>query len=108
MSDKLLSWFEKRRQSKSLVLAQRQMLKAIDTISELEEAVNAFCTGNRDEAEKRIEKLFQDEAEIDELRRTVYEELSKGELPTACREDLKSLIGRLDRTADFIYRLGFE
>lgn len=102
MSDKLSSWFEKRRQSKTLMLAQRQMLKAIDSISELEEAVNAFNVGNSNEVGKQIEQLFQDEVEIDELRREVYEELTKGELPTKYREDLKSLVGRLDRMADFV------
>lgn len=102
MSDRLLSWFEKRRQSKTLILAQHQMLKAIDTIGELEEAINAFCSGNSEEVKNRVEKLFQDEAEIDELRRAVYEELTKGELPPKYREDLKNLVGRLDRMADFI------
>jgi predicted phosphate transport protein (TIGR00153 family) len=102
LSDSLSTWFEKRRQSKTLMLAQHQMLKAIDSISELEEAVNAFTVGNSNEARKQIEQLFQDEAEIDELRREVYQELTKGELPTKYREDLKSLVGRLDRMADFV------
>jgi predicted phosphate transport protein (TIGR00153 family) len=102
LSDRLSTWFEKRRQSKTLMLAQRQMLKAIDSISELEKAVNAFNVGNSNEVGKQIEQLFQDEVEIDELRREVYEELTKGELPTKYREDLKSLVGRLDRMADFV------
>lgn len=102
MSDRLLTWFEKRRKSKTLVLAQRQIMNAIDTVSELEKAINAFCEGNREEVKKHIAKLFQEEAEIDELRRAVYEELTKGELPPKYREDLKSLVERLDRMADFV------
>lgn len=102
MSDRFLSWFEKRRQSKTIVLTQRLVLKAIDTINELEEAVNAFCNGNGEEVKKQVERLFQDETEIDELRRSAYEELTKGELPPKYREDLKNLIGRLDRLADYV------
>ena len=100
LSDRLLPWFEKRRKSKTLMLAQQQMMKAIDTVNILERALAAFCEGNREEAEQHIEKLFQVEAEIDNLRRAVFEELTKGELPTKYREDLKSLVGRLDRLAD--------
>lgn len=78
------------------------MVKAIDTVNELERTISAFREGNREEAERHIEKLFKEEVEIDELRRAVYEELTKGELPTKYREDLKSLVERLDRMADFV------
>jgi len=102
LSDRLLSWFEKRRQNKTLILAQHQMTKAIDSISELESSIQAFCSGEIEEAKIRIAKLFQDQVEIDSLRRAVYDELTKGELPPKYREDLKSLVGRLDRMADFV------
>jgi len=78
------------------------MMKAIDTVTELESAMNAFCEGDKENVRKSIGVLFRDEVEIDELRRIVYEELTKGELPTKYREDLKSLVGRLDRMADFV------
>jgi len=100
LSDRLLPWFEKRRKSKTLILAQQQMMKAIDTVNILERALATYCEGNREEAEQHVEKLFREEAEIDNLRRMVFEELTKGELPTKYREDLKSLVGRLDRLAD--------
>lgn len=102
MSTRLLAWFEKRRKSKTLEIAQLQMTKAIDTVSELEKTLNAFCEGYKEKAKKHIEKLFQQEIEIDELRRTVFDELTKGDLPTKYREDLKSLVGRLDRMADAV------
>jgi len=54
------------------------------------------------EAGKRIERLFVMEVEIDELRRSVFTELTKGTLPTTYREDLKALVGRLDRLADHV------
>jgi predicted phosphate transport protein (TIGR00153 family) len=81
----MLSWFEKRRQTITLNLAQNQILKVIDTVTELERAITAFS-----------------EIEIDKLRRAVFIELTKGSLPPKYREDLKALIGRLDRLADYV------
>ncbi len=100
LSDRLLPWFEKRRKSRTLTLAQQEMMKAIDTVNILERALAAFCEGNAEESKQHIERLFQEEVEIDNLRRAVFEELTKGELPPKYREDLKSLVGRLDRLAD--------
>jgi uncharacterized protein Yka (UPF0111/DUF47 family) len=93
---------EKRRKSKTLELAQLQMMKAIDTVSEFEKALSEFCEANYEEAKQHLERLFQEEAEVDELRRAVFEEMTRGELPIKFREDLKSLVGRLDRMADHV------
>ncbi len=98
----LLSWFERRRKSATLKLAQDQILKAINTVSGLEKAITAFSEGKTKEASEAIETLFAEEEEIDELRRAVFAELSKGDLPSEYREDLKSLVGRLDRMADYV------
>lgn len=98
----LLSWFEGRRKSTTLKLAQDQILKAINTVSSLEKTLIAFSKGRKEEARESIEKLFLEEAEIDELRRAIFAELAKGDLPSEYREDLKSLVGRLDRMADHV------
>ena len=98
----LLSWFEGRRKSTTLKLAQDQILKAINTVSSLEKAIVAFSEGRKEEARKSIEELFLEEVEIDELRRAIFTELAKGDLPLEYREDLKSLVGRLDRMADYV------
>jgi len=45
MSRMLLSWFERRRKSKTLELAQNQIIKAIDTVNELYKAIAAFSEG---------------------------------------------------------------
>jgi predicted phosphate transport protein (TIGR00153 family) len=97
----LLSWFEKRRQSRTLNLAQNQIIKVFDTVTELDRAISLFpedTTG----AGKCIERLFVYEVEIDQLRRAIFAELTKGTLPTKYREDLKALVGRLDRLADHV------
>lgn len=101
-NNSLLSWFEKRRQSITLKLAQNQIMKVIDTATELERSIVAFSESKKLEAEKSIERLFIIEVEVDELRRSVFAELTKGTLPIKYREDLKSLVGRLDRLADYI------
>ena len=98
----LLSWFEGRRKSTTLKLAQDQILKAINTVSSLEKAIVAFSEGRKEEARKSIEELFLEEVEIDELRRAIFTELAKGDLPLDYREHLKSLVGRLDRMADYV------
>ncbi len=97
----MLSWFEKRRQSLTLNLAQNQLMKTFDTVTELNKAIQAFSV-DRSKAEKCIERLFVSEVEIDQLRRAIFMELTKGSLPSKYREDVKALIGRLDRLADYV------
>jgi len=101
-NNSLLSWFEKRRQSITLKLAQNQIMRVIDTATELERSILAFSESKKLEAEKSIERLFKIEVEVDELRRSVFAELTKGTLPIKYREDLKALVGRLDRLADYV------
>lgn len=100
--NKLLVWFGKRRMTKTLSLAQQQILKAINTVNELEKAVTAFSKHEKNDVEASIQRLFSHEVEIDELRRAVFEELTKGDLPTKYREDLKGLMLRLDTMADHV------
>lgn len=93
-------WFEKRRKGKVLDLAYRQMTIALDTVNDLEDAVRAVYEGDKEKAQKTITRLFGIEEEIDDLRRTVFEELTKGSLPSAEREDIMSLVKSLDKMAD--------
>ena len=94
-------WFEKRRKSKVLEIAYRQMTIALDTANDLEKAVNAALDGDRETARTTIERLFQVEEEIDNLRRTVFEELTKGSL-SKDREDIMNLVKNLDKMADHV------
>ena len=95
-------WFAKRRKSKVLELADRQMTLAIDTVIELEKSINAASKGNKEKAKISFEKLSRIEHEIDELRRTVFEELTRGSLPPKDREDIMHLVKRLDEMADHV------
>jgi len=96
----MLSWFEKRRQTMTLNLAQNLILKVISTINDLEQAIQVYSEGQNEETMKCIDRLFVLEVEIDDLRRAIFEELTKGTLPFKYREDLKALVTRLDRLAD--------
>jgi len=95
-------WFEKRRVNKVLEIAYRQMAVALDTVNDLEKALEAAADGDKKSAETIIERLFKAEEEVDDLRRTVFEELTKGKLPPRDREDIMNLVKNLDKTADYV------
>ena len=95
-------WFVQRRKSKVLDIAYRQMTLAIDTVIELEKSLTAALNENKEEAKASFERLFFIEHEIDELRRTVFEELTRGSMPLRDREDIMHLVKRLDVMADHV------
>jgi len=96
----ILAWFEKRRKTKTLETARLQITKSIETIEDLKKAIIAFHEGRLEDAGRSLDGLFLKENEIDELRRSVFEDLSKGSLPMKYREDLMLLVRRLDMMAD--------
>jgi predicted phosphate transport protein (TIGR00153 family) len=83
-------------------MAYRQITLAIDTVTELERAVTAASKKDTAEAKKSIQRLFVVETEIDDLRRAVFEELTRGSLPSKDREDIMHLVKRLDVMADHV------
>ncbi len=99
-------WFAERRKSKVMDIAYRQITLAIDTVTELEKAIVAASQRNVAGAVKSIERLFVVETEIDELRRSVFEELTRGSLPSKDREDIMHLVKRLDTMADHVKDAG--
>ena len=88
--------------SKAIDLAQKQISLAIRTVENLKNAMVAFSEGKTAELNERIETIFRDEMEIDELRRLVYEELAKSSLQSKDREILMHLVKRLDVMADHV------
>ena len=99
-------WFAERRKSKVLDMAYQQITKAIMTVSDLEKAMIAASKKETDEAKKSIQRLFEVETEIDDLRRTVFEEVTRGSLPPKDREDIMHLVKRLDVMADHVKDAG--
>ena len=103
MEKKSYTWFERRRRTKALDLAQEQISKALDTVTLLHMATKNFAEGKRKEATQRVETLFKVEEEVDRLRMEVFKELSKGAALFAdYREDLLHLVKRLDTLADHV------
>jgi predicted phosphate transport protein (TIGR00153 family) len=97
------TWFEKRRRTKALDLAQEQITKALDTVTLLHQATLSILQGKKSEALQRIQNLFKAEEEVDRLRTEVFKELSKGAALFAdYREDLLHLVKRLDTLADHV------
>jgi predicted phosphate transport protein (TIGR00153 family) len=94
-------WFEKRRRTKGLELAQEQITKAFDTVTWLHKAMKSFSEKKYKEAQSYVENLYKVEEEVDKLRTDVFKELSKGAaLVSDYREDLLHLVKRLDTLAD--------
>ena len=95
-------WLARRRKSKVLELADRQITLAMDTVAELEKAVVAAAKNNKEEARTNITHLSKIEHEIDELRRIIFEELTKDTMAPQDREDIMHLVKRLDEMADHV------
>ncbi len=103
MEKRSYAWFEKRRRTKALDLAQDQITKAIDTVTLLHQAIQSVSEGKKKEATQHIQDVFKVEEEVDRLRVEVFKELSKGAALFAdYREDLLHLIKRLITLADHV------
>ena len=102
MSKGSFTWFEKRRKTDALKLAQEQMTKALDTATLLHKAVQNAAEGKKDEAKSSIDKLSKEEEEVDRLRQQAFKELTNVAVSSEFREDLMHLVKRLDVMADYV------
>lgn len=101
MEKRSYEWFLKVRRTRGLDIAHEQIVKAVDTVVLLHQAVKDYSEGRRKEADKGIDRLFQTEEEVDTLRTEAFKELSKGAALVAdYREDLLHLVKRMDTVAD--------
>jgi len=96
------TWFEKRRKTDALKLAQQQITKALDTATLLHKAVQSAAQGRKEDAKSCIDKLSKEEEEVDSLRRQAFKELTNVAVSTEFREDLMHLVKRLDVMADYV------
>jgi len=102
MARKSYAWFEKRRKTEALDLAQEQITKALDTVKLLHKVVKSASEGKKEEAREHFEKLMGIEEEVDNLRRSAFKALTSVALSVEFREDLMHLVKRLDVMADFV------
>jgi predicted phosphate transport protein (TIGR00153 family) len=107
MAKKSYSWFEKRHRTKALELAQKQIAEALDTANLLHKAIQSIFNVRKEEAIHQIERLFEEEREVDLLRTDIFKELSKGAaIFSESREDLMHVVKRLDTFADHVKDAG--
>ena len=103
MEKRSYSWFERRRRTEALNLAQNQITKALDTTALLHKAMQQYKEEKIIDALKSIENLFKAEEDLDGLRREIFREMSKdGAMYDESREDLLHLVKRLDTLADYV------
>ena len=102
---KQLSWFDlfrKEPTADTMFLAQKEITKAISTVSELRDIMLGFSKGNISEVERLIKKLFLNEEEIDDIRRSVLSQLTEQHLPSQYRQNLVHIVKCLDILADHV------
>jgi predicted phosphate transport protein (TIGR00153 family) len=73
----------------------------MNIVKDLKNAVDAAVKEDNKEREKYVERITNSEKEADALRRNFMDELSRGELPPADREDLMHLMKTVDMVADW-------
>lgn len=104
--NKLLEWLVKRRQSAVLGLVEKHLRMTTDAVNALRNAFAFGVKGNWKEANSALERLNQIEMGADNMRRKAMEELAKGELPVETRQDLTTLLTRMDEIADYARESG--
>lgn len=101
MAEKLVAWLSGKRVSIALDLLTRHCEKVEDVVSELYKALLQVSKEEYEEALKSIERLNRYEEETDLIRRSLVEDLSKGELDAKDREDLSHMMRRSNIIADW-------
>jgi predicted phosphate transport protein (TIGR00153 family) len=102
MAKKSYTWFESHRKTDVLNLAQEQITKALDTVTLLQKAIKSASQGKKEETKTLLEKLSKEEEDVDNLRKSVFKELTNVALSAEFREDLMHLVKRLDVMADHV------
>jgi len=85
-----------------MFLTQKQITKAIATVTELKNIMVDFSFGKTSEVEELIDELFLNESEIDDIRRTVLNDLTKQDLPSKYRQNIIHIVKCLDIMADHV------
>jgi len=85
-----------------MFLTQKQITKAIATVTELKNILANFSFGKTSEVEALIDELFLNEAEIDDIRREILKDLTEQDLPLQYRQNIIHVIKCLDIMADHV------
>lgn len=101
MSEKLVSWLDRRRRMKSIELIQRHLSATSSAVEELHRAIEYKVNGDLEASGEAVDRVAELEAEADHLRDEISLEVAKSPLPAGDREDLLRLIRRVDWIADW-------
>jgi len=101
LSEKLLTWFGKRRQTKAVQLIQSHLSLTTRAVCELQKAMEHKIGNKKELAEASISRLSRMEEEADSLRRDIALELTSGEMPPLERDDLLHLSRDIDWITDW-------
>lgn len=101
LSEKLLTWFGKRRQTKAVQLMQVHLSLTTRAVEELGKAMEYRIQQQRELADASTARVSRMEEEADALRREVAIELTKGEIPPHERDDLLHLSRDIDWITDW-------
>jgi predicted phosphate transport protein (TIGR00153 family) len=97
----LIKWFEKRRETRALAIIQKHLTLTTGIVKDLERAIDSAIKRDERELQTHIARVTESEREADKLRRSVMDEVSRGELPPADRSDLMDLVKKVDMVADW-------
>ena len=101
MSERLVSWLDRRRRVKSIELVQKHLAATSSAVEELYKAVEYRISGDKRAAVETVKRVAELEEEADRLRNEISMEVAKSSLSASDREDLLRLIRRVDWIADW-------
>lgn len=101
VSDKLVTWFGKRRQTRSVLLMKEHLALTTRAVEELLDAFKHKMAAEDQRALECIARVSRMEEEADDLRRDIAQELAKGEIPPQERDDLLHLSRDIDWITDW-------
>lgn len=102
MAKKSFAWFEDRHRIEVMNLAQKQIETSLGTVVLLKEAIGFVMKEDVEKARNSVEKLFEEEEKVDELRRSVFKKMTNIAISIEFREDFMHLVKRLDVMADHV------
>lgn len=97
----IFAWLGRKEEEEVLEKARKHIEKVCETVMALHDASRTLFEGRIEEARKQILIIREKEHEADRIRQEIFEDLSKGMLLPADREDLSHMIEFIDDIADW-------
>jgi len=102
----LESWFKTRRRVQAIYMIGDHSKATVMGVEQLQRCISFAAQGNREDLMKSFSILQQKESEAVQLKRRIVDELAKGDLPPAEREDFMRLARIIDSVTDWVNETG--